>query len=134
MNDAHHAEMIARRKIGDRAGFQFYRWECIGDDMLLTGCVCDSAYTRGPRKGKPKYDGRPIQAIVSDGELKAERLRYEAETGRCSDCLGIGKTIASAGKGGTTYRACSACQGTGKATSHQSIHAVKESHVAHPLV
>lgn len=132
MNDAHHAESVARRKIGARAGFQFYRWECIGDDMLLTGCVCDSVYTRGPRRGKPKYDGTPIQAVVTEVELNAERRRYEEETGQCSDCLGAAKTLASAGVSGTTYRPCSMCRGTGKATSADAVATPMESATPDP--
>lgn len=117
MNDAHHAETVALRKIGNRHGFQFYRWECIEEDMLLTGCVCNSVYARGPRKGRPKYDGTPRQAVVTDAELKVERARYETEEGKCSDCLGTARTLASAGKDGTTYRPCSRCHGTGKPVS-----------------
>jgi hypothetical protein len=122
MNDAHHAEAVAIRKIGNRAGFRFYRWECIGeDDMLLTGCVCNSVYTRGPHRGLPKYDGDAVQAVVSGAELAAERARYEAQTGKCSDCLGTARTVASCGVSGTKYRPCAACKGSGKPPSADAV-------------
>ena len=118
MNDAHHAGSVALRKVGAPTGFQWYRWECIGEDMLLTGCVCTRVYVRGPRTGRPiEYDGKAVSAVVTGAELKAERARYTHETGRCSDCLGTARTLASAGTTGTTYRPCVTCKGTGQAPS-----------------
>lgn len=121
MNDAYHAETVARRKIGGIAGFQFYRWECIGDDMLLTGCICDAVYVRGPRKGRPKFDGTPMQAVVTEAELRAERRRYERETGKCSDCLGSAAQIVSTGLSGRTYRPCPECGGSGTPQSFGAV-------------
>ena len=70
----------------------------------------------GPRKGKPTWRDVPTQkAVVTGAEIEAEKARYEADTGKCSDCMGSGQVLArwSAAEG-KKYRPCGRCGGTGE--------------------
>ncbi len=110
-------EVIAASKLGNPAGFEFYRWEVVGPDaVMLTGCVCSGAiYTNGKRKGRKKYDGTPMTAVVTDAEEAAAKTRYQAQSGNCPECMGDGKEFAAWHfERGTTWRDCRACKGTGK--------------------
>lgn len=86
-----HRERIGRRKLGDPVGFRWFQWQCIGtDSVLLTGCVPSGAvYTKGPRKGRIKYDGDERKVVVTDAEVEAERRRF-ADAGKCPECMGTG--------------------------------------------
>jgi hypothetical protein len=89
------------------------------DGMTLTGCVPDGEYSRGPRKGTPRY-GNPIPGtkktiVLSRSELDAFAQRKEEATGDCYNCDGTGKTWAGWSKdAGTKFRDCSRCNATGK--------------------
>jgi len=76
--------------------------------------------TRGKRKGRKNWraldKATDRTAYFTPDEHKAFRARWEAATGKCSECCGEGKTLASLSMDtGATYRECSACHGTGKA-------------------
>jgi len=114
-----HRERIALRKIGDQPGFQWYEWEAIGNektrDVLMTGCVVTRTYQRGPRKGQPVYDGLKQRVVVTGAEIEAERTRYEAETGKCAECMGSARVVAGWDHiTGAAYRPCRVCKATGK--------------------
>lgn len=111
-----HLEVAGLRKLGNPEGFKFYRYEVLDDEsFLLTGCVPSGTYTRGPRKGRPKYDGPARRVTVNHAELKAERARYEAETGLCWDCRGEKRVVNGWTRvEGTTYVPCRECDSTGK--------------------
>jgi hypothetical protein len=117
------AERVGRRRLKAPESFKFYRYEFIEPDMTrLTGCVVDKLYTKGPRKGRPVYDGKISVVVVSDAELDAEAVRYSEETGHCAECLGEGKMCVSAHVNGQrTYRPCRTCQGTGKYAALASL-------------
>lgn len=110
-----HREAVALRKLGEPAGFQFYQLEFIGTDAVkLTGCIVTRTYSRGPRKGKPVFDGERLVAVVTAGEEEIERARFEAETGQCGECMGEGKTLkAWRQETGAEWRPCRSCGGTG---------------------
>lgn len=74
-------------------------------------------FTRGPRKGKPNYSnakGKQRHAVQID-QIEQIRGTYELSTGKCVDCFGSGKTIASISSGSATYKPCMRCSGSGKA-------------------
>jgi hypothetical protein len=65
-------------------------------------------FKSGPRKGEPKCPSlKACKAVVFEhrAAIDAERLRYEAETGECADCLGTGVWF---------KRPCPRCNATGK--------------------
>lgn len=51
---------------------------------------------------------------IRERELDETRELWERESGKCSECLGSGKTLASWSKrNGETFRQCKRCEGTG---------------------
>jgi hypothetical protein len=91
----------------------------------LSGAVPIGAYSRGPRKGRPKWPPRKqLQTVViTHNEMRQEKIRWEHETGLCSACGGSGQTVASISiHSPTTYRECSACGGTGAAMHRTGRH------------
>lgn len=117
MSTVNHREAVAERKLGSPIGFVWYAWECLDDDsVLLTGCVSSGVYEKGPKKGRPKYDGQTKKVVVTEAERVAERARYEAETGNCAECGGDGKMFAGWHHiTGDKWRPCVFCEETGKA-------------------
>lgn len=91
---------------------------------MMTGCVSSGNFTRGKRKGRPRYDGKPIQAVVTDAEANAEFARYERDTSKCGECMGTGQIVAGWHyQNGTTYRPCLHCHGNGVAPHAQQVSA-----------
>lgn len=83
----------------------------------LRGSVPIGTYSRGPRKGRPKWPrlAELQRVVVTADEVRQARIQWENETGMCSHCGGSGQQVQSIGISGTTYRQCIACDGTGKA-------------------
>lgn len=110
---------VAMRKLGNPADFKFYAWRVVGPDAVqLTGCVTTQVYSKGPRKGRPKYEGTPQVVVVTDAEMAAERARMEREDGICGLCAGDGRLFSSWDHiTGTKYKPCERCASTGKAPS-----------------
>ena len=88
---------------------------CLGYE--LRGSVPIGTYSRGPRKGRPKWPrlAQLQRVVITMDEVRQARIRWENETGLCSHCGGSGQQVKSIGISGTTYRECIACDGTGKA-------------------
>jgi hypothetical protein len=88
-----------------------------GLGFYLRGAVPIGTYSRGPRKGKPKWPplGQLDLVVITADEVKQARIQWENETGLCSHCGGSGQQVKSTGINGTTYRECVACDGTGTA-------------------
>ena len=109
--------LAARRKDGVPADFVWCKWTAINDSYLLAGCAKPTAiYRSGKRKGHFVWPSARdlMQIIVSDAEVLAERSRWEAETGHCSNCSGSGKRIKSStilpdGEHQILYRKCERC-------------------------
>lgn len=110
-----HWDAAARRKMGLPAGWKAYCWEMVGDDCIVIGSVPVGVFERGPRKGKPKWEGEGTKVIVTAAEGRAEIGHYERETGNCHNCLGTGKEFESWAKDtGLKLKTCETCKGSGK--------------------
>ncbi len=109
-----HAQTVALRKLGHPNNFEFYRFQCIEPDgLILTGCVSSGLATKGKRKGRPRYDGKPQTTVVLESEESQEFARFEREEGKCGECMGEGWVFASWNYlTGTAHRECRRCAGT----------------------
>ena len=111
---------IAARKVHNLpASWQPVIYGCLdrGLGFYLIGAVPIGTFSRGPRKGQPKFPpkNKLQQVVISADEKKQAQIEWEIETGFCSHCGGSGKQVKSISiKEGTTYRDCVACNGTGK--------------------
>lgn len=95
-------------------GWQGYQWQAMDGGSTVKGCVPDGVYSRGPRKGRPRFS-RPIAGsvktvVVSDEEMQRYAADYVARTGNCFECKGSGERFAGwcAEKGGWT-KPCDRC-------------------------
>ncbi len=89
-----------------------------GLGVALRGAAPIGTYSRGPRKGRPKWPPlKQLQRVViTVDEVRQERIHWEHETGLCSYCGGSGQQLKSINiNGPTTYRKCRICEGTGAA-------------------
>jgi len=109
-----HATTIARRKLCEAPEWTVFSLEVLDSgDFLAAGAI--EAVTLG---GKKKWLGKEKRATITPAELKAEKKRYEATTGKCAECLGTGKILLRWHHiEGTTYQDCVRCKGTGEAKS-----------------
>jgi len=110
-----HLENVARRKLGIVSPDWFIgSWEKIGPDAVLCKGGITRIITKGPRKGRKKWDSMPDRVVVTDAEEHAEFLRYEKETGKCYRCEN-GQAWAGWDRDtGNFYKTCPCCGGTGK--------------------
>lgn len=83
----------------------------------LRGSVPIGTYSRGPRKGRPKWPrlAELQRVVITADEVRQARIWWENETGLCSHCGGSGQQVKSIGMSSTTYRQCISCDGSGKA-------------------
>jgi hypothetical protein len=88
-----------------------------GLGFALRGAVPIGSYSRGPRKGRPKWPrlAELQRVVITADEMRQARIWWENETGLCSYCGGSGQQVKSIGISGTTYSQCISCDGTGKA-------------------
>ena len=111
--------LAARQVHGLPDDWQPRIYECLDRDLgfVLTGSVPIGTYSRGPRKGRPKWP--PLRqlprVVITTEEVRQARIHWEHATGMCSHCGGSGQQVKSVGIGGTTYRVCRICQGSGTA-------------------
>jgi hypothetical protein len=116
MGNLQHIESAARRKLGAHEDWKGYQFEAVAGDYIVVGSVPVGTFSRGRRKGQPKWDGPGTKVLVSGGEVGAEVARYVEATGNCPDCLGTKEEFARWNvKEGTTMAPCSKCGATGKA-------------------
>lgn len=109
---------LAAKKTGIE-GWQAYRWSAVEGGDIVRGCVPCGVYSRGPRKGLPKWrpatPGTEREVVVVRSELDAAAETYEREECKCWHCKGEGKTVSRVSViDGTSYRECCRCSGTGK--------------------
>jgi hypothetical protein len=90
----------------------------------IEGGVYKTCFKRGPRKGEINYrapePGTGCTVVLPRKLYKQWLERWEREMGLCSACEGSGRTLASCGVSGTTYRTCSKCSGSGEAQASRS--------------
>lgn len=106
-------EVIARKKAGGHPAWRACTWQaCMGADSLVEGAVPNIGLD-----GKPRWVGMELdKVVVTDAEVEAAKLAYEAETGKCSKCAGSGQENAGWHyKEGNKYRDCKQCGASGKA-------------------
>lgn len=103
-------------------GWKGYRFTWLDDNDLLhvEGCVPAGVYTRGPRKGQPRYRhpdavGTRLTITWTRAELEAKATSWEHVTGQCRACVGVGQVYFRRVGEQTEYRPCARCGGTGKA-------------------
>lgn len=115
-----------RREHSLPEAFYFYRyaWQpAYGEPIYceFEGAECP-VFTRGPKKGKPNYRKKVnvrmfAVTVAQAGDWEDE---WEAETGKCSNCLGEGRVVSKWSKaGGTEWRVCKLCNGRGKLTTER---------------
>ena len=108
-------------------------YECLDRDLgfALTGAIPIGAYSRGPRKGRPKWPPkRDMQRVViTMDEVRETQIQWERENGLCCRCGGSGQTLKSTGvRDGVVFRAyrtCIGCEGSGKALHVRQEEAVR---------
>lgn len=122
-----HAEAVARRKLAPLPQhWSVCRWEKLERDCLMIhGGVMQPLLLWPGRAGK-LLEGEMQSVMVRLDEARAEALRFEADTGKCGECLGSGHTPAPKGKKllSTPRReACPRCAGSklAPATSSPSL-------------
>lgn len=115
-------ERVARRKLALDDEWQSFKWEAIGNtrDTLLTFGITRPLKS-GKNKGKMTWRGTKqrdgVVCCVTDAEYRTERIAWERETGKCSDCFGSGKHIwGYSVVTGAVYQPCKQCGETGNAT------------------
>ena len=85
-----------------------------GLGFYLEGAVPIGNYSKGPRKGQPKFPAKRElqQVVITSEEVQETRDQWERETGLCHRCGGSGEVVAIVSRNG---RPCRECGGTGKA-------------------
>jgi hypothetical protein len=97
-------------------GWKATKWQAAGQDSIVSGSVPVGTYSRGSRKGEPKFTGPRTMVAVTRAEKEAAAIAYEAETGHCWNCKGTGQVVHKISvTEGTTYRPCARCGGSGEA-------------------
>ena len=111
-------EVVARKKLGASSAWLMHGWEAVGkNDLIVSGGVPVGTYTRGPRKGRPKWVGKSDKVVVTAAEQHAEKAAFEQETGNCAECQGTKETWAGWNcETGNRYRPCAKCAATGLAS------------------
>jgi hypothetical protein len=119
MADVDFFNVCAEKKMG--AGWCWRQSEAVGGAFVLTGAKPIGVFSRGPRKGKPKFPDKKAyeKVVITTDELNAAYAEYEASTRNCYRCQGKGlENYGWSAEEGQKYRACKRCNGTGKAVSH----------------
>lgn len=77
--------------------------------------VYGAVYTEPEVSKKTIVRGTLFERFIESSALDEFKKNWEIETGRCSECEGTGKKIASSSiNNGTTYRDCKICGGSGE--------------------
>lgn len=111
----HFVDEVARKKAAARGAENWdpFLWRVIRglDAFKLRG---GTKRLTGPADGKAVFDRPHVTVLVTREEALAEQARYEAETGKCGECLGLGEQVCGWSRDhGRMLRSCSACAGSG---------------------
>lgn len=103
-------------------GWEGYRFTWIENTDLLQveGCIPEGVYSRGPRKGQPRYrhpNAVGTRCIVTWSRVEIDRNAdaWERATGRCRACVGTGQIYWRRVDDHIEHRPCPRCAGTGDA-------------------
>lgn len=106
---------VAEKKRGVD-GWKSVVWHASWNGFLVEGCIPDGVYSRGPRKGRPRFNKPYDKVVVTSAEMDEAAQSYEAVTGKCWDCKGTGQVWNGWSKAdGSKYRQCLRCDGSGEA-------------------
>lgn len=94
------------------------QWQLAEGGYIVNGCVPSGTFVRGPRKGQPKFrpgtPGTHRTIILTEEQLTARAVAYEAAGDKCWNCKGEGRVAWGWSETeGTTHRPCSRCSGSG---------------------
>lgn len=121
--NGHLIAIQAREIAGMPEHWEVYSWRAIGPPgptklYELKGCFKPPVYKSGQSAGQPNWSKRDKTSErvihITPAEYRAWEAAWVKRTGLCPDCRGEGQTVASVGIGGTTYRECCTCKGSGK--------------------
>lgn len=81
-------------------GWQAYRVESHEGGFTVTGCIPAGTYTKGARKGQPRYN-HPLSThhktvVVSYRDIAEQASRHRATTGQCWFCVDRNTSAAAA--------------------------------------
>ena len=115
-NRIDHGGNCALRKIGNPQGWSIYAWEALDDGSVLYRMAEEiQQLTDAPRKWRIE---KSKAAAVTRAEVDAEYARYEAETGNCGECGGMGERWVGWNRDtGHKYAQCGKCGGSGHAAN-----------------
>src|SRR5262249_42784812 len=114
----------AREKYNLPPEWEWFKLEAIGPingprDIMITGAVAPlkiSGKYKGQHDWKKRDKSTEVRCVITEAEHTAFCLRFEAKTGSCFQCKGIGQQVTGwSSTEGTTYRTCTRCGGSGKA-------------------
>jgi hypothetical protein len=105
-------------------GWKAYKWEKVHGGDLVTGCVPDGTYAKGPKKGRPRFcrpvAGTRLTVVVTGAELDLHAADYERDEHKCWRCKGSGEEFAGWSRDtGVRRQTCSACKGSGMPPNNQ---------------
>ena len=126
-----HHGTVATRKAGNIPGWEPYSFDYGHPDSVQ--CIIEGSIPRllksGPNKGRKTHRDNTEykRVLVTNAEVYEERVRFERETGYCSECFGSG--LQQHGwdrETGRRYKGCSRCGATGKARGMEELRREKE--------
>jgi hypothetical protein len=90
------------------------------EGFLISGAVCTTRFTSGPRKGRLNWAKRDRaterEIFISRADIEARQAQWECETGKCRKCFGSTQEWAGwSAKDGTIFKPCRSCDSTGVA-------------------
>lgn len=114
----------ARQKLGVSETWFPYHYEHVDPDLILITGMEAPLHERGKNRGHPNFRKGDRATKRKTGFSTREHYQFqcawERSTGKCANCLGSGKTLASAHvNGDRTYRACFRCNSSGDAPVQQ---------------
>lgn len=113
-----HLETVALRKGRAKPEEAMCGWRIVGSnpecgDVLVTFGTFH-VLTRGPRKGRRRWNKPLREVVVTEAEVRDEERAYEATSGHCHRCHGKGAEWAGwSAKTGTKTAPCRRCGATG---------------------
>lgn len=87
-----HAEIVARRKLAPLPqGWVVCGWRQVDKDRLLISGGVARPMTLWSGLAGRLIEGELQSVLVLMDEVRAEIARYEAQTGKCGECMGSGR-------------------------------------------